>query len=120
MQYANIAPPTLVKENFVGPAPFTIAICTATLGSLMGRLLPSRKAVRTAVPSGSLRFRMGDVMKMQNREAYLKIPIKLGMKGRDLFGQYLGSLVDECSRLRLQVDEHNPTAYKRDLGRSNL
>jgi len=95
VQYTNIALPALIKENIVGGAPFAIAMSTATLASLLGCLFPSREAMRMVVPSGRLRQRPKEIMKIHGGKAHLNVPLKVDRTERSLFRRFLEALASE-------------------------
>ncbi len=94
--------PSLVQENLISGSPFTISFFVSLISSAIGYTLPSEKAVKTAVPSGVIRKKVSDIIKVRDNEAILEMPIRLQEKDIKLFDMFLENL----------TKDYNGTYYK--------
>lgn len=97
-QVSSLALPSLVQENMMSGSPFTISFSIATFTSLLGYLIPSGVAVKSAVPSGKLSKKWKDMIETERGEVSLVVPIKLQLNEMRLFDDFLEYLVKEYSK----------------------
>ena len=97
-QVSGFALPSLVQENMISGSPFTISFSIATFASLLGYLIPSELAVRSAVPSGKLSKKLKDIIEIKRGEVSVVVPMKLQLKEMRLFDDFLEYLVTDYSK----------------------
>jgi len=98
-QVMGFALPSLVQQNLITGAPFTISFFTALASSLLGCLLPSRVSIKTVVPSGTLTKKVDEIMEIREtrNEAYLEVPIRLQPVEIKPFNDFLENLMKAYS-----------------------
>lgn len=95
VNFTGLALPTLIRENLISGSPFTISFSISVLSSLIGYLIPSGKAVLVAVPSRAIKKKVSDIIKIEEQQAVLEIPIRLQEENLDLFDMFLRRLIKE-------------------------
>jgi ABC-type antimicrobial peptide transport system permease subunit len=94
-QTASSALPSLVQENLTGGSPFTISFFVSVFSSLTGYIVPSEKAVKTAVPSGVIKKKVSDIIKVRGEEAILEVPMRLQERDIKTFDMFLEQLTKD-------------------------
>jgi ABC-type antimicrobial peptide transport system permease subunit len=92
-QITNLTLPSSVQKNLISVSPFTVAFSISIITSVSGCLIPSRMAVKVAVPSRVISKKIGDIVRIEDEEAALEVPIKLQEKEMKSFHVFLESLM---------------------------